>query len=155
MSNVTAVSDGKNPNPETLFVDRTGWPAGPWDDELDRYEWKDDATGLDCLIVRAHGNLCGYVAVPAGHHYHGKDYEEPDVDVHGGLTYAGACKGRVCHVPAPGEPDNVWWFGFDCAHYADLIPRDSRVYSMDFNMGEYRDVAYVKAQVLGLAKQLR
>ena len=117
----------------------------PWLTEPDRLEWKDEATGLPCLIVRVsgHGALCGYVAVPPGHPWHGTDYaacferpachvhedkgwctHEPDghVKVHGGLTYSGRCRGKVCHVAAPGEPEDVWWFGFDCAHLGDLIP---------------------------------
>jgi hypothetical protein len=33
-------------------VDRTGWPPGPWDDEPDRIEWIDEATGQPCLMRR-------------------------------------------------------------------------------------------------------
>lgn len=44
------------------------------------------------------------------------------LEAHGGLTYSGACSGLICHVPKPGEPDNVWWFGFDCNHANDVSP---------------------------------
>ena len=27
-----------------------------------------------------------------------------------------------CHIPLPGESDNVWWLGFDCGHYMDVQP---------------------------------
>ncbi|MBA2706970.1 MAG: hypothetical protein H0U59_04100 [Gemmatimonadaceae bacterium] len=133
----------------TLFVDRSGWRKGPWDDELDRYEWKDEATGLDCLIVRD-VTLCGYVAVPPGHPMHRQSRDTPDVQVHGGLTYADACQGQVCHTPSPGEPDDVWWFGFDCGHCGDQVPDRN---SLD--RGTYRNVAYVKAEVARLAAQLK
>lgn len=55
------------------FIDRTGWPSGPWDDEPDRVEWRDEATGLPCLALRndMFGSWCGYVAVPPGHPVHG------------------------------------------------------------------------------------
>lgn len=44
------------------------------------------------------------------------------LDAHGGLTYSGACSGHICHVPKPGAPDHVWWFGFDCNHASDVAP---------------------------------
>lgn len=76
------------------------------------------------------------------------------IDVHGGLTYSGACAGRICRVPKPGEPDNVWWFGFDCAHSGDLIPRlRARIGRLD-EYETYRDLAYVQAQTNALAEQL-
>lgn len=150
------------------IVDRTGWPAGPWDSEPDRIEWMTKA-GLPALMVRVdHGAWCGYVAVPPGHPDHGKHYRdvEDTIDVHGGLTYADKCSGKVCHVPAPGEPDDVWWFGFDCVHSGDLAPgMGGRMLSplSVFGFGgsatdgygsTYRDVAYVRREVEGLARQL-
>src|SRR4051812_43956542 len=85
------------------------FPAGPWIDEPDKAQWIDDATGLDCLIVRNRtGALCGYVGVPPEHPWHGVSYSgctescgersycdhSPDgrTRVHGGLTYADACQ---------------------------------------------------------------
>lgn len=103
-------------------VDRTGWPKGPWDDEPDRVEWR--SHGYPALIVRSEtsGSLCGYVGVQPGHPAHGKHRDEVDVTTHGGLTYSDACRGDICHVPAPGEPDDVWWLGFDTAHAGDYAP---------------------------------
>lgn len=110
-------------------VDRTGWDAGPWDDEPDKVQWIDEATDLDCLAVRNHhGSWCGYVGVPPGHPWHGQHYDELGADVHGGLTFADRCMEDmpedqgVCHVPAPGRPADVWWLGFDCGHFMDLSP---------------------------------
>lgn len=45
----------------------------------------------------------------------------PCLAVHGGLTYSDRCHDDICHVPAPGEPDDVWWFGFD--GYEVIQPR--------------------------------
>ena len=87
----------------------------------------------------------------------------------GGLTYAAACQedGAICHVPKPGEPDNVWWFGFDCAHFGDLIPKMEGMrkpggilyevalkYSHVLRDDIYRDMPYVKQQTQELAQQL-
>lgn len=38
------------------------------------------------------GYANGYVAVPPEHPYHGKDYDKPLVDVHGGLTFDASAK---------------------------------------------------------------
>ena len=130
-------------------VDRTGWPPGPWDGEPDRIEWRHE--GLPCLILRGQfGALCGYVAVPPSHPCHGLGYDEVPAHAHGGLTYSDACAGRICHVPREGEPDDAWWLGFDCAHAGDVVPA-FRIFLGD---QEYRDVAYVRAEVESLAEQL-
>jgi hypothetical protein len=133
-------------------IDRSSWGSGPWDDEPDRVEWR--AHGLPCLMVRvsSHGAWCGYVAVPPGHPVHGQGLDgdvHHDLNVHGGITYAEACSGKVCHVPEPGEPDDVWWLGFDCVHAWDLSPRGGLP-----RFETYRDVPYVQEQVEGLARQL-
>lgn len=142
-------------------VDRDGWPAGPWDSEPDRLEWRDERAVpvLPCIIVRNDlGGLCGYVGVPAGHPWHGKDYDGQGVvaDVHGGLTYANECAGHVCHAPRPGESDDTWWLGFDCVHSGDLAPGMMRYRSGGSVRGDsYRDVTYVRAEIARLADQAR
>jgi hypothetical protein len=76
-------------------------------------EWKH--AGLLCTVVLAREGAyrCGYVRVPPGHPLHGKGYDDPNVEVHGGLTFAEIeeCKDH--------EDGQGWWFGFDCAHSAD------------------------------------
>lgn len=143
-------------------VERDGWPAGPWDDEGDREEWKTRA-GFPGLIVRNRmGSWCGYVAVPPGHPYYGRGYDDVDVEVHGGLTYAAKCFGHICHVPEPGEPDDVWWLGFDCGHWMDISPDllavelryESLRRELDLELRHYRPTAYVRAEVERLAEQL-
>ena len=70
--------------------------------------------------------------------------------VHGGLTYAND------HHPYA-KPDGLWWFGFDCAHFGDLVP----VFAEQFdrlqilrNNEVYRDQQYVVAECQSLAAQL-
>jgi hypothetical protein len=144
--------------------DRRPDHAGPWDGEPDKAQWIDQDTGLDCLIVRNRlGTLCGYVGVPAGHPWHGQDYDAVDADVHGGLTYSARCQEYgaehgICHVPEPGRPDDVWWLGFDCGHLGDLAPGMESVRRAaglpPLSRHEtYRDVAYVRAQCQQLAAQ--
>lgn len=105
------------------IIKRDGWPAGPWDDEPDKAQWKTRA-GLPALVVRNQvGALCGDVGVPKSHAAHGRHYDSVDVSVHGGLTYANACSLHICHEPEPGEPDDVWWLGFDTIHLGDDAPK--------------------------------
>lgn len=73
------------------------------------FQWEVTKNGL--------GYRCGYVRVPKGHPWHGRDYDDEsmwDVDVHGGLTFAKP----DTHCGKDGE-DDAWWFGFDCAHAGD------------------------------------
>jgi hypothetical protein len=103
------------------------------------------------------GNWCGYVAVPPGHPSWGVDYNDVHVEVHGGLTYADLCDGAegegICHVPNEGEPANVWWLGFDCAHYMDVVPSMLQYHAADSH-SSYKDLAYVRSEVNSLADQL-
>lgn len=149
-------------------------PPGPWQDEADKVTWYDEATGMACLVVRQHhGALCGYVGVEPDHPWHGHGYgDHDDIEVHGGLTYSAGCDegGHICHVPAPGRAHDVWWFGFDCAHHLDLMPRriDDPMVDLIDMMGTafgieamamgggdtYRSMGYVQAEVARLAEQL-
>jgi hypothetical protein len=216
------------PTHEYRTIDKSTWGDGAWQAEPDKVQWVDEATGLDCLIVRGpSGALCGYVGVPESHPLHGKDYSgctrdprceenwcdhspESRLRVHGGLTFADACQEpteeqwlalpnkindagmlaeaakhpqgdsaerlarfreqesmtfeewrdyhmarRICHLPEPGRPDNIWWFGFDCAHSGDLSPKYAATLRGFRDHGdEYRDIAYVQGECAQLAQQL-
>lgn len=84
------------------------------------------------------------------------------IDVHGGLTHSGSSNKYLFRTqPAPGEPEKIWWFGFDCSHSGDLSPRMDVITKMIspelhrwHNNDVYRDMAYVKAEVQTLAEQL-
>lgn len=106
------------------MVDRSGWPTGPWDGEADRYEFRRGK--FPCLIRRRarFGYWCGYVAVPDGHPWFGRDHDAISARVHGMLNYSGGCNAAagICHEVAPGDPELVWWVGFDCGYQADVRP---------------------------------
>lgn len=153
-------------------VDKASWGAGPWVTEPDKKQWMDEATGLPCLMVRSthcSGAWCGYVGVTENHPFFGKEYHDlEDIGVHGGLTFAGKCQEEqndcegVCHKVAEGENDNIWWFGFDCAHYMDFSPLlVATMQKITHNIADYhkeeiyRDQVYVTEQVKNLALQLK
>lgn len=152
------------------LCDKSTWLPGPWQDEPDRVEWR-SPSGLACLIVRNNfGALCGYVGVGPDHPLHGKEYGEVDLRAHGGLTFSAPCQedGKICHIPEPGEPDAVWWFGFDCAHSGDfwevtygpqhpMVLKAPHLFGADIRRRSgdvYRDIEYVKAEVNSLATQI-
>ena len=160
-------------------MDKSTWPRGPWDNEPDKLQWIDEATGLPCMIDRKElGIFCGYVGVPESHPWHGKHYSHPlgacteycsedvhschcidaKLEAHGGVNFSDHCSpdatesSGVCHIVEPGDADNIWWFGFDCAHAGDLCPGS---FSLRFLQdGIYRDLSYVRAEVTHLAAQL-
>lgn len=154
-------------------VDRAGWDPGPWDNEPDKLVWKTE-TGLPGMIVRnSMGALCGYVGVTKDHPWYGRAYNDGDypdspegrLSAHGGITYSDKCQGHICHVPEPGEPDDVWWFGFDCNHCDDYAPVNAKYRKMAGSgrtpelyrqrpSEVYRDLAYVRGEVEDLARQL-
>lgn len=74
---------------------------------IDRlHKWIDRASGYSCMVTIHSdlGHYCGYVGLPEGHPYWGKDYADLEhVPAHGGLTFAE-------------EIDGDWWLGFDTAH---------------------------------------
>lgn len=76
---------------------------------------KGEHAGYQFITVHnGYGFRCGYVRVPLGHPWHGKDYNDIEADVHGGLTFSEAdtpCNER--------GDDDAYWVGFDCAHYGD------------------------------------
>ena len=80
-------------------------------------EWTTRAGLKAVVIAQDMGHRCGYVSVPKEHPWYGKDYNEVDLDVHGGVTYAGM-------------RDDLWWFGYDCAHLGDA--RDPELMSDEF-----------------------
>lgn len=133
-------------------IDRAGWPPGPWDGEPDRVDF--EHAGFPCLILRHEsGHLCGYAGVPLGHPMYEASLADIEVlSVHGGVTYAGKCRGPICHVPREGQPDDVFWLGFDCAHRGagDYEPTDDIFWRQ---CGEYRTIEYVRLECEQLAEQ--
>lgn len=133
-------------------IDRSTWGEGPWDGEPDVAEWIDGATGYLCFARRGSGDLgswCGYVAVPPEHPLYGVDYDDVQVEAHGGLTFSEEWQRFGLYV-----------FGFDCAHSGDLIPglfrfRELFGDTLPNPPGTYRTLDFVRAECTALAAQLQ
>lgn len=80
-----------------------------------RFEYK----GFPCVVFFIPlGHRCGYVGLPKGHEYYGKDTRKIPIRCHGGITFA--------ENSLYGQDDNdKWWIGFDCAHYFDGVDEKS------------------------------
>ena len=64
----------------------------------------------------------------------------------------------ICHIPNPSEPDNIWWFGFDCAHvgdYSSMVIQSLGFKGYHSRKEIYRDINYVKQEIKSLALQLQ
>lgn len=119
-----------------------------WEHEPDRLEFEYD--GFQCLILRCpeSKHLNGYVGLPKWHPYYGRNYDDMDVDVHGGLTFSQEGDGG-------NWASGSWWIGFDCAHYGDLIPQWLLMIGRKARADEtYRNIEYVKGELMCLVKQL-
>jgi hypothetical protein len=143
---------------------------GEWIEEPDLIKFK--YKGYECRITRCikkepfakeesyfGGHLCGYVKIPKGSFYSNVvHYDEVKVECHGGLTYGEQ------------EEDGLW-VGFDCAHLYDLVPSKT-LFSKLMNLAtiklefpkefsnidlvnpKYRNIEYVKSEILGIVDQL-
>jgi hypothetical protein len=99
----------------------------------------DDKCSSMALFIQAVSDAEGSVSIGVG------------LRVHGGITYSAA--------DLPGDalededfPADTWWFGFDCAHFGDLMPKMGAALPLG---GEYRTVQYVEEECEELARQLR
>jgi len=80
-----------------------------------------------------------------GHKYHGMNYDNIPVDVHGGLTYS-----RL-------DENGSWKIGFDTAHYGDLSLHNLILFRDDSFFAEestYRTMKYVVEEIKKLVDQL-
>lgn len=109
--------------------------------------------GYDCVVLFNRNDIrCGYVFVPKGHKYFGKDYGEVDIDCHCGITYGG--------WGLPNTDENEQWvIGFDCGHFEDGT--DVEAIKRYFNRepwyifdGEVRTVEYCENECKKIVDQL-
>lgn len=86
-------------------------------------EWTTKAGYLARIVYnKQFGGYCGYVGVPEGHTCYGSDYDSVNLDVHGGLTFAGRFKDT---------PDGLWMLGYDCGHFGDSIDEQNLEYNIN------------------------
>lgn len=119
-----------------------------WNNEPDKVEFV--YCNFKCLILRHPElkHLNGYVALPPGHPYYGKHYDNIDATVHGGITFAQEGDGNNWNK-------GYWWIGFDCAHFNDYSPEVGDILGRGPREHEtYRNIEYVTDELKRLCQQL-
>lgn len=140
--------------PNRSAINRNGWGSGPWDSEPDTESFITKVGYRGELRRTSLGTWCGYVGLPANHPFVGRPWEdiEADIDVHGGVTFAGCGLLTLIHDV---HTQAAEWVGFDTAHGSDYVPGFAAPENGGFTIGEpYRTQAYVRAEVERLAAQL-
>lgn len=149
-----------NSNRSWIFIDKSRWLRGPWDNEPDKVQWVDEATGLPCVIRRSPlGSLAGYVGVmdPERNHparsgkfcvpvtfgdyfWDPRLYEEPPFShsVDYGYHFVGGDK-------------NLFYIGFHAGHDGDFCPAPP----IRGNPRNYRDIGYVRDRCSELAGEIK
>jgi hypothetical protein len=94
---------------------------GPWDLDFKNHpelQYQFYYKDYDCAIRR--GGMwawCGYVKIPETHPYYDKNFDDMDIDVHGGFT-GGDDEGRI---------------GFDTCHAGDIWPSSFKLHDDEKN----------------------
>lgn len=138
------------------LVNRSSWLD--WDNSQDP-PWKDEpdevlfvCLNYYCAIMRNHlGALCGYAAVPLEHPWFGLNANNAltlTLHAHGGITFCGYIEPVKIYIAEPSN--HLWWFGFDCAHYQDLVP----AFITRGMSRTYKNEAFVRKECEGVVQQI-
>lgn len=115
--------------------------VGEWSNEPDDITWYLPDSKIICCMHRhfSYGFWCGYLGLTnnPGNYAEGAPF-------HGGVSYESATLG--CYEPNKDEPTIKWWVGFDCGHYFDLQPFNTRFSNL--RGVHYRNVEYVANNLL-------
>lgn len=121
-------------------------------------DWTTEAGLRAVIIATPMGHRCGYVGVSKDSPLYGLGYDDVYASVHGGLTYASR------NNKYPVESD-LYWFGFDCAHYDDkkdwsiMDESHKEIYrtliDLAFEGSTIKDTAFCVAECESLARQLQ
>jgi hypothetical protein len=99
------------------------------------------------VLSNTYGCRCGYVLIPVGHPWHGREKDDINAAVHGGVTWSSELAGF-----------EGYWVGFDCGHAWDspdpALPADlgfepfRKIFAEGAEMigGAVRTAAYVRTR---------
>lgn len=106
--------------------------------------------GYNYYILNLGTHPTAYIEIPKNHKYYLKDYDEINIDVHGGLTYSDN------YLIVENEKlTNTWFIGWDYAHYGDyygydeMLPEKIKIGGKKWTTKEIREDVYF------VCKQLR
>ena len=111
--------------------------------------------GVRYMIMRGPGALCAYIGVPIDHPLSGKDYDDLNLDCHGGLTFSSEGDNEGAF------PGGYWWYGWDYAHcndklfYDDIGSGEDHAWTVSGIAKEVWSVTYDFAKLIKLAEGIK
>lgn len=67
------------------------------------------------IVFTFNGYRCAYVEIPKDSKYYKVDYEELDIDAHGGITFSE----YYPELTGSSNEDDKWYIGWDYGHFSD------------------------------------
>ena len=108
----------------------------------------DTYEGYEFLICHNRINPTAYVKVPDTHPFYGKNYDEIDINVHGGLTFSG----DRANILGKSDAGN-FWIGWDYGHLGDYLAIPQISFGQDGHQWSMAEILEHVKDVIGqLAK---
>lgn len=79
--------------------------------------WDEQQGDARFIVMRGPASLCAYVGVPSDHPLSHRNYDDVELECHGGLTWGKEGKGY--------HPEGWYWYGWDYGHAGDACLWDS------------------------------
>ncbi len=73
---------------------------------------------ITIMVLQGPMSVCAYLGIPKDHPTAGKDYNDVDLDCHGGLTFGEVGNGKS-------YDESLYWYGWDYAHAGDAFSMDA------------------------------
>lgn len=106
--------------------------------------------GYNYYILNLGTHPTAYVEIPKNNKYYFKDYDEIDIDVHGGLTYS-----KNYLRLGNQKIINGWFIGWDYAHFDDFTGYELN-FPIEFRMcGKKWTTEEIQADVYSVCQQLK
>ena len=112
---------------------------------IDKFPFNFKYLDYDCLIIYNDGFHNGYVALTEKDVFYEMNYDDIDIDVHGGLTFS-SFGNDMDYFQYNDEGKKLYWIGFDCDHYGDVIMNGSWLWkcnkSPEYIVGEIFEMVH-------------
>lgn len=118
----------------------------------DKIELLDTGTceGYTYYILNLGTHPTAYVQIPENHKYYNKEYEEINLDVHGGITYS---RNRL--YLSKEEKIDGWFIGWDYAHWGDYTGYEENMPEECKTRGKKWTTKEIQEEVYEACRQLK
>lgn len=105
--------------------------------------------GLLYYIISLGTHPCAYVRIPQEHQFYKKEYDDIDIDVHGGLTYS-----RDYLWILENQKIDGWFIGWDYAHYRDYLGYEMLPFFQQFSEYHNKDKKWTTEEIFKDVKEV-